>query len=175
MLSHASACAGRRANADLAARQARQLVERARLGRARVSGGEHADVRCPLAQSVQGGDLLQHVLQLANAGHRDEADEDVDLVRRSELAADLLPQRRRALSGSEQPGRRQTDLGRHRELPVPVDGPEQAQRRRDEVNDSGRGVRTAVGSDSLAQRHQQRIDQLELAEGPVGVVAGDIV
>ena len=76
----------------LATGQERQLVERAGLRRTCVGGREDADRRGHMAIGRARGDLLQNILQLAHPRHRDEADQDVDLISRGQLATNLLQQ-----------------------------------------------------------------------------------
>ena len=165
-------------NANLAPWQARQFIERARLGRAGVRRGQDAQPRSTLALCARGRDLLQHVLQLTDPGYGDEADQDVDLIGRGQFAPDLLKQRRRALAGSEQPGNRETNLGRYLELPIALHGTQNAQRLRHQVDDFGGAAcraRAFCRGEPVPKHHQQLVDQLELSPGLVGVVTGNVI
>jgi hypothetical protein len=64
----------------LAAGQASQFVECACLGDIAIGGRQDANAGCHSSVRSPRGDLLQHVLQLAYAGHCDEAHQDVDPV-----------------------------------------------------------------------------------------------
>ena len=76
------------------ARIAREFVQGPCFRGAGVGRGQNAQACRTITAGAFGRDLLEHVLQLAYAGHRDEADQDVDLIRRRQLAPDLLQQRR---------------------------------------------------------------------------------
>ena len=165
-------------HAHLAARQSRQFIECARLGGAGVGGGEDAQSRGSLTLRAGGRDLLQDVLQLAHAGDRDEADQDVDLIGRGQLAPDLLQQRRRTLAGREQPRCRKPDLGGSRKLPIATYGTQHTQGRRNEIDHLCRaalGICSVAGRQAAPKLYQQTVDQFELPLGPVGPVAGDVI
>ena len=165
-------------HANLASRQPRQLIERTRLGRAGVGGREDAQPRGTLALRARGRDLLQHVLQLADTGHRDEADQDVHLIGRGQLAPDLLKQRWRALAGREQPGCRETDLGRCVELAITLHGTQHTQWMRYQVDNFGGTAfcaRAFCRGEPVPKHHQQLVDQLELPPGSVGVITGNFL
>ena len=169
-------------HAHFAPRQACQLVQRTRLGRAGVGGGEDAQAglawRLPCWLRAHGRDLLQHVLQLAHAGDGDEADQNVHLVAGCQLTADFLQQRRRAFSGGKEPGHPQTNLRRRRELLVTLDRPQDPQRRGNQVNHI-RGWTSAhltnTTHEPLPQHHQKPVDQLQLRFNFVRILAGQVV
>lgn len=156
-------------HAYFASGQPRQFVQGTRLRGAGVSRGENAKPGCHVATATTCRDLLQYVLQSANPRHRNEADQDVHLIGRSQLLADLLQQRWRSLAGGKKPGHRQTKFRRLRELPVAPDGPQDLRRRCDQV-DSVRGSRLK-SLQSLAQQAEQGVDDLDLTHCRGGVFA----
>ena len=156
-------------DADLAARQPGERVERPGFGGAGVGGREDADAGSRLSVGTDGRDGLQDVEQLAHAGVGDEADQDVHPVAGRQLTAQLGEQRGRALAGGEQPGRRQPRLGWHRWGGLAVDGLQDAGGRGNDVG----ALRSAP--QPLAEADEDEIDQLQLLAQLVAPLAFQVV
>ena len=156
-------------NADLAAGQAREFVQRADLGGAGVGGGEHAQARARLAIRPDRGDRLQDVEQLAHARMGDEAHQDVHLIAGREFATQLGQQRRRALARGEEPGEGQPGFRDRRLGRLLMDGLQNPGR-------NGKRFRVARAlAEALLQTDEEEIDEIELLPELLGAVTLQVV
>lgn len=149
-------------NAQLDPGQARQALDRARLGRTGVGRRDDADARARPPVCADRGDRLQHVPKLAQAAPRDKAHQHIHPIGRGELGTQLGEQRRIGPAGREQPRRGQAGRRRRRRRAVLVNRPQYR----------NRSLPFRRGDAVAADRREQPIDHVELAALAVGFVIG---